>query len=85
VIVPEPERLDPWNHGAVLNGRHPATQHLARMLTPNPNLPERLASISWACEALAADMVWELPDGPELTAGLRLLLQAKDCFVRTLL
>lgn len=23
-----------------------------------------------------------LPDGPELTAGLRKLLEAKDCFVR---
>jgi hypothetical protein len=82
VTVPEPERHDPWNHGAILNGRHPATAHLARMLMPNPNLPEPLAQIARGCEALAADMVWELPDGPELTAGLRKLLEAKDCFVR---
>jgi hypothetical protein len=27
-------------------------------------------------------MISELPDGPELTAGLRKLLEAKDCFVR---
>lgn len=27
-------------------------------------------------------MIRELPDGPELTAGLRKLLEAKDCFVR---
>jgi hypothetical protein len=27
-------------------------------------------------------MVDDLPDGPELTAGLRKLLEAKDCFVR---
>lgn len=26
-----------------------------------------------------------LPDGPELTAGLRKLLEAKDCFVRAAL
>ena len=28
-------------------------------------------------------MAAQLPDGPELTAGLRKLLEAKDCFVRT--
>jgi hypothetical protein len=27
-------------------------------------------------------MISTLPDGPELTAGLRKLLEAKDCFVR---
>lgn len=27
-------------------------------------------------------MIEVLPDGPELTAGLRKLLEAKDCFVR---
>jgi hypothetical protein len=30
----------------------------------------------------AAAMIKRLPDGPELTAGLRKLLEAKDCFVR---
>jgi hypothetical protein len=32
--------------------------------------------------ALAKTMVEGLPDGPELSAGLRKLLEAKDCFVR---
>jgi hypothetical protein len=27
-------------------------------------------------------MIRDLPDGPELSAGLRKLLEAKDCFVR---
>jgi hypothetical protein len=27
-------------------------------------------------------MIYQLPDGPELIAGLRKLLEAKDCFVR---
>jgi hypothetical protein len=34
---------------------------------------------------LAEAMIVELPDGPELTAGLRKLLEAKDCFVRAAL
>ena len=34
---------------------------------------------------LAEAMVNALPDGPELTAGLRKLLEAKDCFVRAAL
>jgi len=34
------------------------------------------------CAALAHAVVNLIPDGPELTAGLRKLLEAKDCFVR---
>ncbi len=34
---------------------------------------------------LAEAMIRELPDGPELSAGLRHLLEAKDCFVRAAL
>jgi hypothetical protein len=30
-------------------------------------------------------MISDLPDGPELSAGLRKLLEAKDCFVRAAL
>jgi hypothetical protein len=36
--------------------------------------------------ALLADLlVSQLPDGPELSAGMRKLLEAKDCFVRAAL
>lgn len=42
-------------------------------------------SASARCAALADTMVANLDDGPELTAGLRKLLEAKDCFVRAAL
>lgn len=66
-------------------GRHPATAHLARWLTVNPNLPIVGLDVADAVEGLAAELVAALPDGPELTAGLRHLLEAKDCFVRAAL
>lgn len=34
---------------------------------------------------LAHEMDEKLPDGPEKTAGMRKLLEAKDCFVRAAL
>jgi hypothetical protein len=37
---------------------------------------------SRACAELAELMDSELTEGPEKTAGLRKLLEAKDCFVR---
>lgn len=46
------------------------------------HLPARLQAISKLCADFAERMVEELPDGPELTAGLRKTLEAKDCFVR---
>jgi hypothetical protein len=66
-------------------GRHPATQQIARWLEPNPNLPASLQEISARCEHVAVLMLRDLPDGPELTTGLRKLLEAKDCFVRAAL
>lgn len=49
------------------------------------HLPEKLQSVSKACCELAYKMADELPESAEKTAGLRKLLEAKDCFVRTLL
>ena len=46
------------------------------------HLPDNLRPVSRACGRLAAIMDRRLPDGPEKTAGLRKLLEAKDCFVR---
>jgi hypothetical protein len=65
-----------------LSGRHPATQQIARWLVPNPNLPASLQEVAARCEHLAELMLRDLPDGPELTTGLRRLVEAKDCFVR---
>jgi len=46
------------------------------------HLPEKLQKASRLVGELAQDMEIELPDGPEKSAGLRKLLEAKDCFVR---
>jgi len=67
-----------------VDDRHPDTVHLARFFEYD-HLPEHLQAVSRPCGDLAALMVAALPDGPELTAGLRRLLEAKDCFVRAAL
>jgi len=67
-----------------LEGRHPATVNLARYFD-FAHLPEPLQTISAYSHHLAEAMIRELPDGPELTTGLRKLLEAKDCFVRAAL
>lgn len=46
------------------------------------HLPRYLQDVSALCAVTAHSMVRRLPDGRELTAGLRKLLEAKDCFVR---
>ena len=65
-----------------LDTRHPSTQHMMTMLKPNPNLPATQYSIATWFWDLASDCVSSFKDSPELTAGLRKLLEAKDCFVR---
>ena len=47
------------------------------------HLPERLQDISKPIGELATYMELNLPDGAEKSAGLRKLLEAKDCFVRS--
>lgn len=50
------------------------------------HLPEGdLRDTSRKLSAVAHDMAGYLPAGPELSAGLRKLLEAKDCFVRAAL
>lgn len=46
------------------------------------HLPERLQAVSRPICELAQTMASTLPMDPETTAGLRKLLEAKDCFVR---
>lgn len=46
------------------------------------HLPSHLQDISASVAVLAQAMDETLPDGPEKSAGLRKLLEAKDCFVR---
>jgi hypothetical protein len=66
-----------------LDHRHPSTRAIARWFTYD-HLPDGMPrQASKACCDLAEDAIRSLPDGPELTAGLRKLLEAKDCFVRS--
>ena len=63
-------------------GRHPSTQQIARWFSYGHLPAGQPRHFSAMCAALAVQMISGLPDGPELTAGLRKLLEAKDCFVR---
>lgn len=67
---------------------------MERQLEPDPpileyfeytHLPEHLREVSMPVCELAHTMAETLPRGPELSAGLRKLLEAKDCFVRAAL
>ena len=52
------------------------------------HLPDKLQAVSKPFCLLANDMIGSLPPGeggPEVTVGLRKLLEAKDCFVRAAL
>ena len=46
------------------------------------HLPDHLQMVSKPIAELAMSLDAELPAGPEKSAGLRKLLEAKDCFVR---
>jgi len=49
------------------------------------HLPPHLQAVSAPIGHLATRMEVMLPDGPEKSAGMRKLLEAKDCFVRSAL
>jgi hypothetical protein len=46
------------------------------------HLPERLARVAKPLGDLAWQMAETLPESPEVTVGLRKLLEARDCFGR---
>ena len=49
------------------------------------HLPAHLQAVSKPIGELAEKLEAELPDGPEKSAGMRKLLEAKDRFVRAVL
>jgi hypothetical protein len=49
------------------------------------HLPQRLQEVSKSVCDVAAEMECLLPDSAEKSAGMRKLLEAKDCFVRAAL
>lgn len=62
---------------------HPATAQVVRFFAYD-HLPKRLQEISQPFGDLALHMA-ALLDGPEVTVGIRKLLEAKDCMVRAAL
>ena len=48
----------------------------------NENLPPHLQAVVKPIDALAQEMDTALAEGAEKTAGMRKLIEAKDCFVR---
>ena len=65
--------------------RHPSVGQVARWFD-HDHLTGAPHQVSARCAQLASDILNEIPDdNPELTAGLRKLLEAKDCFVRAAL
>jgi hypothetical protein len=61
--------------------RHPGVEELLQFFAYD-HLPPHLAAVSKPFADLAAALLAVLPDSAELTAGLRKLLEAKDCAVR---
>lgn len=61
--------------------RHPAVASIMQFFETD-DLSEDLQTVAIPCWELANEMADYLPSNPELTAGLRKLLEAKDCFVR---
>lgn len=68
-----------------IEDRHPSVQHVAQFFEYGHLQNAHARSISAEVADLAEFMVSELEDSPELAAGLRKLLEAKDCFVRAAL
>lgn len=63
---------------------NPATDRVLRYFE-YAHLPPQLQEVSKPLCELAQVMAATLPEVPEVTVGLRKLLEAKDCFVRAML
>lgn len=65
-----------------LSRRHPGTQQLARYFRYDHLTNDDARFLARLCAEFVETVIAALDDGPELTAGLRKALEAKDCFVR---
>ena len=61
--------------------RHPGTRHVLKFFDYD-RFPEEIKPIGWAFHDLAHGLVAKLPDDPELVAGLRKLMEARNCMIR---
>jgi hypothetical protein len=60
---------------------HPATRAILRWFDPD-DLPDDLQWVAAPIQALACRYAHELPQDPEVTVGLRKLLEAREAFLR---
>lgn len=67
---------------SVPDGRDPAIAEIAQYFDTAHLTDSDARQASVASARLAQEMILRLRDGDELVAGLRKLLEAKDCFVR---
>ena len=63
------------------SNRHPSVAHFEPLFRYE-HLPPALQPISSPFHGLAVGLLNDLADGPELSACLRKLVEAKDCAVR---
>jgi hypothetical protein len=77
--------MQPMTTPADWSDRHASTRHTIAFFSYE-HLPHGpLRDVSLECTDFANVILSMIPDGPELSAGLRKLLEAKDCFVRAAL
>ena len=74
--------MNPEKDGGTTGALHPAASNLLKFFEYK-HLPESLQGISKPCADLAWAMFGNVGNNAEFTAGLRKLLEAKDCFVRS--
>lgn len=65
-----------------LNDASVPVQHLLRFFQSD-HLDDAVREPAALCAQVARHMARTLPNNPETVAGLRKLLEAKDCFVRS--
>lgn len=67
---------------SVWSGRHASVRHFEPLFA-HDHLPPHLREVSQPFAELAEKLLGQLPDdNPEVSAGLRKLVEAKDCAVR---
>jgi hypothetical protein len=67
---------------SLYDDRHSSVRDIMRWLNPNPKLQVGQWAVSHQIWEVADRLLYLIPDSSELTAGLRKLLEAKDCLIR---
>ena len=64
---------------------HPSLKSILRYFVYDHLPPGKPREVAARCSELAWDLAADIESSAELVAGLRKLLEAKDCFVRAVL